>query len=792
MDMLPNRVEAVDRDFLTFELERMSKEDKELLTIIAEKKITGLTNPHNSIVLWCIGATEEFNPLQERSDMKGGSAPDIDMDFDSLGRDRAIQRVAEDWGRDNTANIAAYGTFKPKSITAKYLTAINKPELISDIRSKIPPAKYGFEASWEKIIADQKEKGGITIAEKYPEFFEDALKLEDMVIIQAMHAAGIVVSNDPIRNHLPTMTSKKAERITQYDKIEVEELGLLKFDFLGIENLSIIKEAKRLIEQNHNIKLDIWNLPDGDLPTYQAMWDGKLAGVFQFETSGSIKELTRKARPQSIDQLSDLTSLHRPGPMENKFHIRYTENSSEMESPRGMPDDLAAILKKTRYVLIYQETIMKICHELAGFTLQEADTVRAALGKKDLKKLEKMEPKFMTGIMKAGWSEEYAKHFWKELQSFASYCFNAAHAVSYSYITYACAYLKRTYPLEFFAALLAVRAQTLQPKKWAVKCPEYVQDAKYFGIEVVPPSINYSEAGSVGRDSKIFFGFSGIRDVGDTTIQSIINARGNAPFKSVVDFLARINRQKVNTKAFQALVKAGCFDRMGYARQNLLDATEALYGYFQAMIDHQTRELEILERTRAQEALEPILTKKAELKARQKKGLTIEEEEWLELNKATRKLVDLKPKPIPIEPVIPRSKQIKLTLEQIMEQAHYIGCYTGIHPATLIPGSRTFLESTIDGDHAQFAGIIASVKEIVTKAKKEKMAFIEFDDGTEMVEAVCFPRQWAKQPVAPGDLVYITGRIEVKESEESEDEEQEAKKVLIPQQIEIYRRAQLE
>ena len=342
----------------------------------------------------------------------------------------------------------------------------------------------------------------------------------------------------------------------------------------------------------------------------------------------------------------------------------------------------------------------------------------------------------------------------------ASNCFNKAHSVSYSMLTYITAYMKAHYPVEFFTALMSTRSKTLQPKTWATKAPEYISEAAKFNVNVYPPSVNNSGYEFTIADNEIYFGLNAIRDVGKTAARSIITARQKTPFKDIEDFLHRVNLQKVNTKVFEALIKAGAFDRMGYLRSDLLSKTSEIYNYIRDLDAYRQREIDHVARNQENEQSAPLIERRNFLrneikklnnrisKGKEKDGdislLHSYEEELEPLEE-----LNLKKKPTlarhekPTFPLLERNKLVELTFHQIMEQAQYIGCYIGGHPMDLISIEKDNLDSLEESSYANVAGVILSIKEIKTRSGKF-MAFIELDDSTASAEIVVFPAIWAK------------------------------------------------
>lgn len=363
---------------------------------------------------------------------------------------------------------------------------------------------------------------------------------------------------------------------------------------------------------------------------------------------------------------------------------------------------------------------------------------------------------------------------------FASNCFNKSHSVSYSFITYITAYLKANYPIEFFCALMTTRSKSLQPKTWAQKAPQFINEAKLMGVEINGPSVNGSNLEFTIQNEEIYFGFNAIRDVGVTASKSIVRARSKTPFRDVFDFVARVNTQKVNTKTFVSLVRAGAFDKMGYYREELEEKALDIYAYFKSIEEAQIREIEIAERNQYNEKVIPLIERRNELRKLVKKHQRLFDKNKrqiseLDFEKMKRNLEDLESRglkkkvslkeKLPLEkPTFKRDTEIPLTFKQIVEQANYIGCYTQTHPATLINKNCDLVSSLDEGEYGTIAGVVSSYKSIKTRNGKQ-MAFIEIDDSETIAECVVFPHTYKTQlntlvDLDVGTLVKVAAKKE--------------------------------
>jgi DNA polymerase-3 subunit alpha len=428
--LLQDRISTVDQDYLEYEVTMVSDLDLQRIVDLLREKQSGspiwqqLHNPHNSILLYITGLTDDFDFSKSRSDMIGGAPPDIDIDHDALDREEAIQWCVDYWGRDKVANIITHGTFKPKSLARSfYRITEGDQDHLTELLKMIPPPVYGKEATLEEIL---ELNPNISEEEKYSAFLEFADRIEGMVANFGIHAAGVIISDTEISDTVPIWKNSKADRITQYDKDECEELGLIKFDFLGIDTLSIIKECKKLIKTNHDIDIEPYAIPDYDKETYKNLAEGKLTGVFQMETSGVAKRLIVDIKPQSIEDLSAISAINRPGPLQAGLDKQYIINKFNNCAPDELPEAVADILKSSYWTLIYQEQILALFTELAGFTPKTADDIRRAMGKKKLSVLEVYEPQFIEGCQAiGGLTADYAQKLWLDILGFADYCLAA-------------------------------------------------------------------------------------------------------------------------------------------------------------------------------------------------------------------------------------------------------------------------------------------------------------------------------------------------------------------------------
>lgn len=439
---IDQRLVDIDPDFLEFEEQMISEEDIKLILAL---KPSSVPNPHNSILLFVTGKTNQFDFIKARADTIDGASPDIDLDVDPLNSQKLIDWLIEYWGREHVAHIIALQKFKPKSTVRSFFSVTAPKDKESkeyrehiktqtEILEKIPKALFGKEPTLEEVIVGNSKKGYVPHPEltqgKYAEWYKVASKLENMIKSYGCHAAGVVLSEKPISDVVPLWfrkmkdleTKVETDRwITQFDMNQIAELGLIKYDILRIENLSIIKETCKLIKARHGITIDPDNLPQDDPKVYDMLTVGKLAGIFQMETSELMKQSVQKLQPRNLGELADLSALIRPGPLEAGFVEAYMENKHNGR-PKDLPDSIANILADTYWVLCYQEQMMQLVSEIAGFTLKEADDIRRAAGKKNVKYLKPYRDQFIQGLIKSGITQQYAEYYWDDvIVGFAEY-----------------------------------------------------------------------------------------------------------------------------------------------------------------------------------------------------------------------------------------------------------------------------------------------------------------------------------------------------------------------------------
>ena len=482
------------------------------------------------------------------------SLPDVDVDFDEDGRADVLHYVTEKYGSKRVAQIVTFGTMAPKAAIKDVARVQKLPLSESNRISKLVPEKPGttFAKAYKEVpeLVKEKESDNPLIRDtmKYAE------KLEGSVRQTGVHACGVIIGQDDLEKFAPMAIAKDAElNVVQYEGKLVESVGLIKMDFLGLKTLSIIKDALENIESTTGSRPDIDAIPLDDPLTYDLYSRGETTGLFQFESPGMKKHL-RNLKPNRFEDLIAMNALYRPGPME--YIPNFIARKHGLEPVTYEIPDMEEYLKDTYGITVYQEQVMLLSQKLAGFTGGEADTLRKAMGKKKRDVLDKMKPKFIEGAKKNGHDPKICEKIWGDWEAFASYAFNKSHSTCYAYVSYQTAYLKAHYPAEFMAALLSRNLSDIK------KISFFMDECKRMGLSVLGPDVNHSKIRfSVDEGGNVRFGLAAIKGVGESAVQNIIDTRKEGgPFKSVYDFVERVNLQTVNKKTLENLVLGGAFD----------------------------------------------------------------------------------------------------------------------------------------------------------------------------------------------------------------------------------------
>ncbi|MFO8009574.1 MAG: DNA polymerase III subunit alpha, partial [Dehalococcoidia bacterium] len=537
-----------------------------------------------SLVLYCLGITD-IEPLQhnlvferflnvERKEM-----PDIDLDFQDNRRDEVIQYVARKYGSERVAQIITFGTLGARAVLRDVGRATGMPYGQVDAAARLVPA---MGSSLTSTLDENGEFSSLYQSDKeIKKLVDTAIRLEGIARHASTHAAGVVISNEPLINHValqrPTGGNDHALPTTQLAMEEVGKIGLLKMDFLGLSNLTILGQARNMIAETNGIEIDLHQIPLDDSKTFKLLSAGETAGVFQLEGAG-MRRYIRELKPSNFSDIASMVALYRPGP---KQHIPTFIASKYKKIPVEFPHPaLEEILSETYGIIVYQDQVLQIVRTFAGYSLGEADVVRKAMGKKVPEIMQKERERFIAGAIEKGFSRKVAEEVFSLIEPFAGYAFNKAHATSYAMIAYQTAYLKAHYPAEFMTALLITFMDNHE------KVASAVAECRRLGIQVLPPDVNRSmKSFTTEKDGeghlKILFGLAAVKNVGESAVEPIINARGDGkPFKSIEDFCRRVDLRGLNKRALESLIKVGALDSLA-SRGALLGSVDRIHRFSQ-------------------------------------------------------------------------------------------------------------------------------------------------------------------------------------------------------------------
>ncbi|WP_034386540.1 DNA polymerase III subunit alpha [Deinococcus sp. YIM 77859] len=500
------------------------------------------------------------------------SMPDFDIDFNDARRGEVIAYVQQKYGDDKVAQIATFGTMASKACLKDVARVMGLEYAKVDKVSKLIPIKFGKSYSLEQAREAVPDIGQMLEADpQLKEAYEFAQKLEGLTRHASVHAAGVVIGKTQLTDLVPVMRDTSGEgMVCQYDMKAVEDIGLIKMDFLGLRTLSFLDEARRILRESKGLELDFDAIPFDDEKTFELLSRGDTKGVFQLEGAG-IADASRRLKPRRLADIIALSALYRPGPMENIPTYVRRHHGAEPVTYDEFPHSekwLEPILRETYGIPVYQEQIMQIASEVAGYSLGGADLLRRAMGKKDAEEMKRQRQLFVEGAEKNGVPKEEGNRLFDLLDAFANYGFNKSHSAAYGVITYQTAWLKANYPVEFMAALLTVE------RRDSDKVAEYVSDARKMDVRVLPPDINRSSADFAVHGEEILFGLYAIKGLGEGAVQKILEEREKSgPFRSLADFCSRLGNRVCNRKAMEALIKSGAFDRFG-ERHQLMESLE--------------------------------------------------------------------------------------------------------------------------------------------------------------------------------------------------------------------------
>lgn len=685
------------------------------------------------------------------------SPPDIDLDFCEARRHEIVQYIISKYGKDKVAHIGTYGSMKAKASIRDVARCRGFEYDLGDKLARLTLAPIegkpqSLAVCYEQVpeLRNMRQRDGT--AEQEILFWAD--QVEDRIKSFSTHASGIVISDRPIYELIPLYPGKDGLPTTQFEMKTVEEIGLIKFDLLGLRALTTINRCLNLIKENTNEDIDILNISLDSKEIYSELQKGSSTGVFQLEGSSGIRDLLVQVKPTCLEDIATICAAFRPGPLGSKEFAHYLKVRLGETTPNYLVPELEPILKVTDGLLIYQEQVLEICKQLAGYTLGEADLMRRAIGKKISSEMAAQQSKFINGMVKNKFSKSIAIDLFNEIKSFAAYGFNLSHAICYALISYQMAWLKTFYPLEFMCACMISDADESD------KIIRYIAEAKRLGITVQPPSIN--ESGYTftlnKQNNTIRFGLSAIKNLGKP-VQLIINERNlNGQFTDIINFTNRVDTGKLNRRKLESLVMSGAIDHMPNTqdinRASLLAAIDSIWNY---------RE----ESKRYQSKLETYNKKVLQWETRETERATLLAEGVKKIPNTLKK----SNKPIePISPIITNLKEDMDMLEILQNEKELLGFYVSGHPLDLVTEwSRSSISSIKDSSDliykTEIIAIPSIIKEITTKQSKKKMAYITLEDKTGTIEAVIFPKTFAKFADYIDTKIPAKYRVSVKTTE---------------------------
>ena len=658
------------------------------------------------------------------------SMPDIDTDIQDTRRDEVIQYCTEKYGRGRVSNIVTFGKMMGKMAVRDVARVMEVPYAESDrIAKLVPDPTMGHHIPLKDAVKESPDlKAEYESNPTAREVIDFAMKLEGTIRSHGVHACGVVIAPDDLVKFLPLEVSRKQTNgqqtlAAQFPMTQVEELGLLKMDFLGLSNLSVINNALKMIRKVYGDDIDMYQLPLDDPDTYALLQRAETTGVFQLESAG-MKRYLKDLKASCFDDIIAMVALYRPGPMQ--FIDSFIRRKHGKEAITYLHPGLENALKGTYGILIYQEQFMQISREWCGFTGGQADTLRKAVGKKKIKLMEEVKPQFIKGAVEVGGAtEEIAETFWSQLLEFANYCFNKSHAACYALIAYWTAYLKAHYPDAFMAALMT------SDMRWTDRLAIEISECKHMGLKVLGPDINqsYGDFGIVKGEKTIRFGLSGIKSMGKALVEEevIPEREKNGEFKSVCDFAARVNSTKFNKRSWEAAIKTGAFDRFN-DRSDLLYNLEAIQAYgAKVQKDKASGQTDLFAAFGDAGAIPEPEIKPAPVKTSEK--------------------------------------------EQLLWERDLMGLYLSAHP--LDKYDVYFEEQTHplsivceenDNKLVSIGGIIIDVRTILTKSQT-KMAFVKIENKTGEQEIVVFPSVFEEHgaKLVQDNVIKCTGRVNAKD-----------------------------
>ncbi len=696
-----------------------------------------------SLVSFALGITT-VNPLvhdlnfERFLNPERPSPPDVDMDFADTRREEVLEYVTKKYGVDRVANVITFGRMEARVAIRDIGRVLGMPYSDPDRIAKLIPQFTGLQEAIDTVpeLAQYRQ------LPKYKKLFDLALKVEGSVRHSSVHAAAVVVADADITNYCPIQKeSKEGKIITQYDMYTLDAnvsgddaIGLLKFDFLGLRNLSILGEAIDNVKKVRGIDINLDKIPIDDKDVFDMLGRGDTTGVFQLE-SGGMRRVARALQPNKFSDITAMVALYRPGPMDLiPGFVEAKHNPDKIKYPHP---DLKPIFEESYGYMIYQEQALSVANVMAGYSLGEADVLRKAIGKKKIEIMQEQHSRFVQRAGEHGYKKEVAEEVWHYIEAFAGYGFNKAHAASYAMVSYRTAYMKVKFPVEYMTALMSVESLSHSQKR-EEKVMQAVDAVREMGIKILPPNINKSDLGFTIEDFEgslqnkaIRYGLGAIKNVGTAAIENILEVRKNGEFTCFTDFLQRVDSRKVNKKVLESLVRVGSFDQFS-TRSSILenmDEIRAQASQFESTVE-------------GQDTLFGALTTQETTQVRDTFP-QLEEYPQAELLSYEKELLGFYLTDHPM------SRMLKLIAKQVDKKISDID--PDIHK------DQTFV----------IGGILQEIREVRTKAKNERMAFGTIEDQTGKIRVVCFPKTFAScgKYFLSDQAVLVRGKLDTRDEE---------------------------
>jgi DNA polymerase-3 subunit alpha len=689
-----------------------------------------------SLVCYALGITD-VDPIEygltferflnpERVEM-----PDIDLDIQDDRREELIQYVIEKYGRDRVGQIATFGSLKARAAVRDCGRVLGMdPSEVDRVAKMIPTVPVGVTID-QAIEENPELKDAYESSPEVKRLLDTARTLEGLNRSAGVHAAGVIISDDPLTEHVPINYGGKGEIVAQLDKRDCAKVGLLKMDFLGLANLTILAKAVRNVKRNRGIDIDILKIPLDDAKTFEMLSRGDTTGVFQLEGAGMTRNVI-ELKPSSVRELAAIVALYRPGPM--AYIPNFVRSKFGQQPIEYLHPDLEPILKETYGVICYQDQVLRIARAIAGFTLGQADILRKAMSSKNREIMEKQREKFLEGAKKKGIDEETAAKIYEQIEPFAGYAFNKAHAVCYAFVAYRTAYMKANYPVEYYAALLSVNMDDKE------KLAAYIDDCRRLNIQVLPPDINASGVEFEVEGEAIRFGLAAIKNVGRGVVEAIVKAREEGgPFKSFYEFCYRMCESSITKSTIECLIKVGAFDSLNKNRAQLLFVLDDAMGRaIRAQRNKQLGQRSLFEETTSEESV-----------------------------------LYFEPENLP--PVDEMSREEILAAEKEL-----LGLYFSDHPLLqhksnldkLVNTTSIQLKSKAEKEEVIVGGVVSRVRKVLTK-NKEPMAFVTIEDFLGSIDVTVFPavyKEYAKYLLQDA-VIVVRGRANRRDLAKSDEEE---------------------